>query len=176
MNKFLLLPLLFIFTVASCNSRRQNKHLESQKNKIELIQITRFNDSLVDATIKKYKLSLDSVDVFTIKQILSDKNPNGEDLNGQDCGNVIIKCKWCNKDFSIVKTYRTYKSKVSEMFSLKGKIDLWVTSLYEGSGGFEDEMHYVAMNFRKGQKHDCVSADNEGEQMYCSLKCKKESE
>jgi hypothetical protein len=171
-----LLSLLFIFIVASCNSKRQNKHLESQKNEIDVIQITRFNDSLVDATVKKYKLSLDSVDVFTIKQILSDKNPNGDDLNGQDCGNVIKKCKWCNKDFAIVKTYRTYKSKVSEMFSLKGKIDLWVTSLYKGSGEFEDEMHYVAMNFRKGQKHECISADNEGEQMYCSLKCKKESE
>ncbi len=165
-----------MFIVASCNSKRQNKHLESRKNEIEVIQITRFNDSLVDATIKKYKLSLDSVDVFTIKQILSDKNPNADDLNGQDCGNVIKKCKWCNKDFAIVKTYRTYKSIVSEMFSFKGKIDLWVTSLYKGTGEFEDEMHYVAMNFRKGQKHECISADNEGEQMYCSLKCKKESE
>jgi hypothetical protein len=165
-----------MFIVASCNSKRQNKHLEFQKNKIDQIQITRFNDSLVDATLKKYKLSLDSVDVFTIKQILSDKNPNLEDLNGADCGNVIKRCKWCNKDFAIVKTYRTYKSKVSEMFSLKGKIDLWVTSLFKGSGEFEDEMHYVAMNFRNGQKHECISPDDEGEQLYCSLKCKKESE
>ena len=171
-----MLSLLVMFIVASCNSKRQNKHLEFQKNKIDQIQITRFNDSLVDATLKKYKLSLDSVDVFTIKQILSDKNPNLEDLNGADCGNVIKRCKWCNKDFAIVKTYRTYKSKVSEMFSLKGKIDLWVTSLYKGSGEFEDEMHYVAMNFRNGQKHECISPDDEGEQLYCSLKCKKESE
>jgi hypothetical protein len=84
--------------------------------------------------------------------------------------------KGANKDFAIVKTYRTYKSKVSEMFSLKGKIDLWVTSLFKGSGEFEDEMHYVAMNFRNGQKHECISPDDEGEQLYCSLKCKKESE
>jgi hypothetical protein len=113
-----------MFIVDSCNSKSKNKHLESLKNKIDLIQITRFNDSLVDGTINKYKLSVDSIDVFTVKKILSDKNPNKEDLNGQDCGNTIKKCRWRKKDFLKIKTYRTYKSKKSEMFSLKGKFDI----------------------------------------------------
>jgi hypothetical protein len=75
-------------------------------------------NSIVDSVFSPYQLP--SNDMYTIKVILSDENPDPDNKEGLECGTENKLCKWCGTSFTTPKVYNTQKS-IFQLFSLHFK-------------------------------------------------------
>lgn len=187
MNKKLLI-LFFFFLFVACKNNRSghysnysnhdsnvNTNSESKNSPTKfdtnLIEISHYCDSLVDSTFSKYRLT--ELDKKTLKQILSDPNPDPEDKADQVCGTKSKKCNWCGKIFQVETKYITFKSTLNLFINPVVQIGMIFSTLFGLDGGVGDQLHVICVKFRKGIRYDCVndfSASN-----FCSQKCERES-
>jgi hypothetical protein len=186
--KKLIIFIISSLFVISCNSNKSG-HFVNKSNldpnevnnlglpKIEhdldpnKIEISHFYDSLVDSTFLKYRLS--DLDLKTLKQILSDPNPDPDDKADKVCGNISKKCQWCGKTFQVESKYITYRSTLNMFINPLVQIGMVFSTLFGLDSGVGDQLHVMCIKFRKGIRYECISDLTSSD--FCSLKCEKES-
>jgi hypothetical protein len=187
--KYLYFLICIIFLNTSCKNQRSGNFVSNsdvlnsnqsnggkdQLNQINFnpnsIQITHHYDSLVDSTFSKYKLS--DLDLTTLKQILSDPNPDPEDKADEVCGSISKKCKWCTNSYLIDSKYITYKSTLNMFINPLIQMGMIFSTLFGLDAGVGDQLHVMCSKFRKGIRYECSTVFTSSD--YCSPKCERES-
>lgn len=133
------------------------------------ITITPEAENEVDSNFNKFNLSRD--DLNTLKQILSDPNPDPENKNGTNCGLMTKKCEWCGRDFDVQQQYITVKKLIGYIDNpFSGLVIAFGTALGK-ENKLGSELHEMCVKFREGDKYKC---DDYNSSNYCSEKCEHE--
>jgi len=141
-------------------------------NRNYTIVITQQASSTVDSTFSEF--GLNNEDLNTLKEILSDTEPDPENKSGTDCGVITKQCKWCGKDYEVQEHFTTYKNFVEMCTNPFAQIGLFFVGIFSQNQKIEvaEYVHKFCEKFRNGEKYTCTT--DIGASDYCSRKCEYE--
>jgi hypothetical protein len=118
-------------------------------------------------------LNLQQSDLLTLKQILSDKNPDPDSKIGEVCSFNTTECKWCSEEIINEHHIQSYQNMIQQSLSPFGSLGLLYTSAFTGNDDLKKAFEEGCNDFRAGKKYSCIEDDSKS---FCSKKCEVEYE
>lgn len=116
-------------------------------------------------------LNLQQNDLLTLKQILSDTNPDPDSKVGEICSFHTTECKWCSKEIKNEDHIQSYQNIVKLSLSPLGSMGLLFSGAFTGNDKLKKELEAFCNDFRVGKKYLCVEDEDK---TFCSKKCETE--
>lgn len=139
----------------------------------EKIPISNEIDQYIESSENVNRLELDEDLKFDIKRILSDPNPDPENISGEICEEYEKKCKWCSDVFYIYGKYSTVYSKVKNLIQPDDLTNAFFAAIEiaYGKDKLKKKLDAYRILYRLGEKYIC---DPPEKQEFCSERCKNE--
>jgi len=170
-------------------------------NPYDKIEINDNVSNFVDNNLLVQKCEFSGELKIRVKKILSDKNPDPKNLDGQYCGTESHPCKYCGKQIQQNTIYITKQERIENMLKdPESNLGIGAISLIdenwnrdENNNAFLDllsslynvwtqdmknevtgEFEMLCNDFETGNKYECII---DGDYLtFCSLKCRDEYE
>lgn len=170
-------------------------------NPYDKIEIDDSVSNFVDKNLLVQKCEFNDELKVRVKKILSDKNPDPKNLDGQYCGTESHPCKYCGKQIQQNTIYITKQERIENMLKdPESNLGIGAISLIdenwnrdENNNAFLDllsslynvwtqdmknevtgEFEMLCNDFETGNKYECII---DGDYLtFCSLKCRDEFE
>lgn len=132
------------------------------------INITPEAEKLISNSKVISQYNLNDEQIIQLKKILSDPNPDPENLIGQSCSSETRNCKWCGKEFILESKYYSSKQLLSNIVE-PAEDPLQLIGLLINIG-YVDPVKCID-SYENGNKYQCIVIEDKE---FCSLKCEKE--
>ena len=132
------------------------------------ISITPEADNLIDSAEFILQYNLSDEQIVKLKKIMSDPNPDPQNLSGKPCTSETKECKWCGKEFSLESKYYSSKQLLSNIVKpIEDPIE--VIGLFVNLSRVDPIL--CIESYETGNKYQCIVLEKKD---FCSLKCEKE--